>query len=138
MPKAIGGSLSMSSNQPGFKPQQSMKTSASSPSETPHPVFVRAAYHLLLKRAYHPSWHRPVNALSYAAFAAPYVSQTVHDNARLATALNAAGLVGLGATSADSVAHGDDLAAYDLAGLGVMGAGMLHSAHRAAHANPHP
>ena len=92
-----------------------------------HPVVARA---LRAKTASDAGWHRPVNALSYAAFAAPYLSQTVHDNHKLTTALNAAGLLGLGATSADSLAKGDGLAGYDLAGLGLMGAGLVHGALR--------
>lgn len=92
-----------------------------------HPVVARA---LRAKTASGAGWHRPVNALSYAAFAAPYLSQTVHDNHKLTTALNAAGLLGLGATSADSLAKGDGLAGYDLAGLGLMGAGLVHGALR--------
>jgi hypothetical protein len=97
--------------------------------EALHPVVERA---LRAKVASGPGldWHRPVNALSYAAFAAPYLSQTVHDNHKLTTALNAAGLLGLGATSADSLAKGDSLAGYDLAGLGLMGAGLVHGALR--------
>ena len=106
------------------KEEPTVKSSAELP-----PVVARA---LLAKVASGPGfdWHRPVNALSYAAFAAPYLSQTVHDNHKLTTALNAAGLLGLGATSADSLAKGDGLAGYDLAGLGLMGAGLVHGALR--------
>jgi hypothetical protein len=106
------------------KEEPTVKSSAELP-----PVVARA---LLAKVASGPGfdWHRPVNALSYAAFAAPYLSQTVHDNHKLTTALNAAGLLGLGATSADSLAKGDSLAGYDLAGLGLMGAGLVHGALR--------
>lgn len=82
------------------------------------------------KIASETGWHRPINALSYAAFAAPYVSQSIHDNKPLSTALNTAGLLGLGATSAHSLAQGDNSAGYDLAGLGLMGAGMLHNTLR--------
>jgi hypothetical protein len=77
-----------------------------------------------------PGWHRAVNAASYGAFALPYLSQRVHDNPRLSAALNAAGLLGLGTTTAHNLAHGDKPAAWDLAGLGLMGAGMLHSSHQ--------
>lgn len=94
--------------------------------EANHPVVERA----LRAKVASSDWHRPVNALSYAAFAAPYLSQRVHDNHKLTTALNAAGLLGLGATSADSLANGDGLAGYDLAGLGLMGAGLVHGALR--------
>lgn len=100
----------------------------------------RGELHLVVERAIRaklasgPGWHRPVNALSYAAFMAPYLSQRVHDNKPLTTALNAAGILGLSATSADSLAHGDGLAGYDLAGLGLMGAGMIHGALQPKHA----
>lgn len=73
-----------------------------------------------------PGWKRALNAASYAAFAAPYLSEKIHANKKLTTALNAAGLLGLGTTTGHSLAHGDNLAGYDLAGLGLMGAGMLH------------
>ena len=122
----VAGSFRATTQQPGFQPQSTVKSA--SRSELP-PVVARA---LLAKVASGPGfdWHRPVNALSYAAFAAPYLSQTVHDNHKLTTALNAAGLLGLGATSADSLAKGDGLAGYDLAGLGLMGAGLVHGALR--------
>lgn len=82
--------------------------------------------------------HRAVNAASYAAFALPYLSKTVHDNSRLSTALNAAGLLGLGSTAASSYLHGEKPAAYDLAGLGMMGAGMLHDHLLSKSPVPHP
>lgn len=119
------GSFKATSQQPGFKPQSTVKMS-SSPGEL-NGVIARV---LRAKFASGPAWHRPVNALSYAAFAAPYLSNKIHDNKPLTTALNAAGLVGLGATNADSIRHGDPIAGYDLAGLGMMGAGMIHSALR--------
>jgi hypothetical protein len=92
-----------------------------------HPLMARLA---LAKLGSGAGWHRPVNALSYGAFALPYLSETIHDNPKLTAALNAAGLLGLGVTSADSVRHGDPMAAYDVAGLGMMGAGMIHGALR--------
>lgn len=119
---AVAGSFKATSNQPGFQPQSTVK--AASRSEL-HPLVER-----VLRAKLASDWHRPVNALSYAAFAAPYLSKRVHDNHKLTTALNAAGLLGLGATSADSVAKGDSLAGYDLAGLGLMGAGLIHGAVR--------
>lgn len=97
-----------------------------------HPVVEKA---IRTKVAF--DWHRPVNALSYAAFAAPYLSKRVHDNEKLTTALNTAGLIGLGTTSADHLAHGDPTAAYDLAGLGLMGAGLVHGALRPSTASGH-
>ena len=120
---AVAGSFKATSNQPGFQPQSTIKSASRSEL---HPVVERA----LRAKVASSDWHRPVNALSYAAFAAPYLSQRVHDNHKLTTALNAAGLLGLGATSADSLANGDGLAGYDLAGLGLMGAGMIHGGLR--------
>lgn len=80
-----------------------------------------------MKLASGADWHLPVNALSYGAFALPYLSDTIHKNEGLTRALNAAGLLGLGATSADSLRQGDATAGYDLAGLGLMGAGLVHN-----------
>lgn len=77
-----------------------------------------------------PAWHRYANAASYGAFMLPYLSERIHDNHNLTTGLNALGLLGLGLTSADKVRHGDAMSLYDVGGLGVMGAGMIHSALR--------
>jgi len=122
--KGTAGSFKMTT-QPAFRPQSTVKAgSDGSPRET-------AALGWVLKMASgDPAWHRYVNAASYGAFALPYLSERVHDNHRLTTALNAAGLLGLGLTSADKVRHGDDLSLYDVGGLGLMGAGMIHGALR--------
>lgn len=129
-PLALGGALAAGAYGLYRHSRNSPSEQEAEPKQaTLHPVVERA---LRAKVASGPGldWHRPVNALSYAAFAAPYLSQTVHDNHKLTTALNAAGLLGLGATSADSIAKGDGLAGYDLAGLGLMGAGLVHGALR--------
>lgn len=123
--KAAPSTFNMTSSQPAFRPQSTLKVS--SLRET---AVRRALVGAFVKHANEPGWHRAVNAASYAAFMLPYLSQRVHDNKPLATALNTAGLLGLGATSADQIRHGDALGAYDLAGLGLMGAGMIHNALR--------
>lgn len=73
-----------------------------------------------------PAWHRPVNVLAYGAFMAPYLSQRIHDNKPLNTALNIAGLTGLAATAGDKIHRGENLSMYDLGATGLWGAGMLH------------
>ncbi len=121
--KDPAGSFKMTTSQPAFKPQSTVKLSASL-SETP-------SLGGLTKRASNdPAWHRAANAAGYGAFLLPYLSKRVHDNQDLTTALNAFGLATLGLTSADKVRHGDTMSLYDVGGLGVMGAGMLHSALR--------
>lgn len=119
----VAGSFKATSNQPGFHPQSTVK--AASLREL-HPCIERLLRAKLGSND--PAWHMPVNALSYGAFALPYVSQRVHDNKKLTTALNAAGLLGLGTTAAHSLSKGDTVAGYDLAGLGLMGAGLVHGA----------
>ena len=125
-PLALGGALAASAYGLYRHNRNSPSEQEAEPKQAElHPLIER-----VLRAKLASDWHRPVNALSYAAFAAPYLSQTVHDNHKLTTALNAAGLLGLGATSADSLAKGDGLAGYDLAGLGLMGAGLVHGALR--------
>jgi hypothetical protein len=121
--KDPAGSFKMTTSQPAFKPQSTVKLSASL-SET-------LSLGGLTKRANDdPAWHRAANAAGYGAFLLPYLSDRIHDNQDLTTALNAFGLATLGLTSADKVRHGDSMSLYDVGGLGVMGAGMLHSALR--------
>jgi hypothetical protein len=99
----------------------------SGPQTPPPPPPKLALYRYIQKLAdgFSPG-HRALSAASYAAFALPYLSKTVHNNQGLSTALNVAGLAGLGGQAAHGLMHGDKPAAYDLAGLGLMGAGMLH------------
>lgn len=106
--------------------QHKAKQEAASPSEL---VPFKHAFDTALKKVA-SDWHRPVNIASYEAFALPYLFPSIHDNQKLTTALNTAGLLGLGATSAHSLAQGDPMSLYDLGGLGLMGAGVLHSALR--------
>lgn len=130
--KSVPGSFHVTSQQPAYKPQSTLKL-AGSPSElTDSPselVPFKHAYATALKKVA-SDWHRPVNIASYGAFALPYLFPSIHDNQKLTTALNTAGLLGLGATSAHSLAQGDPMSLYDLGGLGLMGAGVLHSALR--------
>ena len=106
--------------------QHKAKQEAASPSEL---APFKHAYATALKKVA-SDWHRPVNIASYGAFALPYLFPSIHDNQKLTTALNTAGLLGLSATSAHSLAQGDPMSLYDLGGLGLMGAGVLHSALR--------
>jgi hypothetical protein len=131
----VGNAMNAGQNKPSIntplgqlgppRPQQGMQVQAS----LNDPFVEKIAFVILGPKfaSDAPGWHRAVNAASYGAFALPYLSKRVHDNPRLSTALNTAGLLGLGATTSHNLAHGDKPAAWDLAGLGLMGAGMLHS-----------
>ncbi len=125
--KSVPGSFHVTSQQPAYKPQSTLKVSASLSEMVPFKQALDASFK---KVAFSGDWHRPVNIASYGAFALPYIFPSIHDNHRLTTALNTAGLLGLGATAGHSYAQGDRMSLYDIGGLGLMGAGVLHSALR--------
>lgn len=95
-------------------------------------VEARLARVVLSKMA--SGWHTPVELFGYGAFALPHAAQLLPDgpvkqtltSPGAKTLANTVGLASLGAATADSLRHGDDLAAYDAVGLGTMGAGVLH------------
>lgn len=127
----MSGSFKMTTSQPAFKPQSTVKLNAANDASLSETVLALGGLVGSKKFASgDPAWHRYANAASYGAFMLPYLSERVHDNHALTTALNAAGLLGLGLTSADNVRHGDAMSLYDVGGLGLMGAGMIHSALR--------
>lgn len=66
---------------------------------------------------------RAVNTASYGAFLA---SQLVPHDSRWHKPLEIAGLLGLTGTSLHDISQGKPIGYFDTAGLGLMGAGMLH------------